>query len=156
MKWIVLVLILGVLSQIAFAQEVIKIITLKNQPIVIGKLNGKKAYFLIDTGSDVTLLNLKDANKFRFKFRKIDLQGYKLSALGSEHQQEIWMAYNVAIHLGNKKMKGYFKVFDLSRIASSIRRDSGIKINGIIGSDVMKKHKFLIDYEAKEISIKRD
>ncbi|MBX2842122.1 MAG: aspartyl protease family protein [Flammeovirgaceae bacterium] len=41
--------------------------SLKAKPIIKGKINGQNAYFLIDTGADITLLDSKDAKKFQYR-----------------------------------------------------------------------------------------
>ena len=127
-------------------------VELDDQPIVMGELNGKRAYFLIDTGSDLTILNLKAARKYGFKIRSARAGKYKISGLDSEHRGRFLLASRAELILGGRSMRGSYKVFDLSHIVKSIMDDTGIRITGIIGSDLMKKRKFVIDYEAEEIS----
>ena len=123
---------------------------------MIGELNGKRAYFLIDTGSDLTILNSKDARKYGFKIRATRAGKYKISGLDSEHRGRFLLAFKAELILGGRNMRGSYKVFDLSHIIKSILDDTGIRITGIIGSDLMKRHKFVIDYEAEEISFAPD
>jgi len=44
-----------------------------------------------------------------------------------------------------------FGACDMYRLVHSIHAKTGIKIAGIIGSDMMKKYKFKIDYAEKKI-----
>lgn len=151
MKPIVLILIFLFIGQTMLAQEAMKMVKVKGQPIIVGNLNGKKAYFLVDTGSDVTFLNLKDAYRYKFKYAKTVIPGYQLSGLTSRHGEEMLEAYNVDLYLGRRKIEAKYRVFDLTNIIESIGASTGVWINGIIGSDVMRRYKFFIDYEANEI-----
>lgn len=134
------------------AQETIKMVKAKGKPIVIGELNGKKAFFLVDTGSDITIINLIDAKRYKLKYRETILKGYKLSGLTSAYSGDILIADNVDLYLGTKKLDGCYKLIDLSNLVNSMSKSARISINGIIGSDLMRKYKFLIDYNTKEIS----
>lgn len=153
MKLFISILILAMVGPSVAGQEIISMIKVKNQPIIIGELNGRKAYFLVDTGSSVSILNSKDAKRFKFGYRKINLKDYRLSGINWQHR-EVLIAYNVDFYLSGKKIPCSYMVFDISNIVESIKLNTGIKINGIIGSDLMKKHHFLIDYQAKEIRFK--
>lgn len=139
-------------SQFVLAQKSIKIIKLGHQPIVAGKLNGKKAYFLVDTGSDATFLNSKDAKKFKFKSKKMLNRKYKLAGFDSDFNGDLLVATDIEMNLGGELMRGSYKLFDISNIAQSISQSGGIRINGIIGSDLMKRYNFVIDYKAREIT----
>ena len=46
----------------------------------------------------------------------------------------------------------HFFAFDLTNIISSLHANTGMKVVGIIGSDVMRKHGFKIDYGNKLVS----
>ena len=130
-------------------------IRLDNQPIIKGQINGRRAYFLVDTGSDITMLNLMDAKKYGFKISKSRLNGYVVSGLQSQIKDFVLHTCTTELLLGETRIKRNYKVFDLSHIIESIRVDTGIRINGIIGSDLMKRYHFLIDYQAKEIRLNK-
>ena len=134
------------------AQDTVKMHRMNDQPIVVGKLNGKKAYFLVDSGADICILNKKDVGRYNIRYRKSNSKGNKISGLGSRLEGNILVAINSNFYLGNKKMEACFKVMDLSIIKGSIGSRSGVWINGIIGSDLMKKYQFIIDYSRQELS----
>ncbi len=134
------------------AQEQIKVVGMKQQPIVLGKLNGKNAYFLIDTGADISILNKADIRRFKIKSRKTLVRDHVISGLVSQHEQEILVATNANLYMANKKMNVCFKVLDITNVKVSLGRDCGIWINGIIGSDLMQQYNFVIDYGRQRIS----
>ena len=136
--------------------ELVDVVVMRDQPIVKGKMNGKPAYFLLDTGSDITLLNTGDAKKYGYSYRnRSDLRGYRLSGLGKS-TKEVLGIYNVDLQLGSQKIKDTFIAYDLSNIIYSLSLSAGtsIKINGIIGSRVLKRHGFVIDYDLNEVKMK--
>lgn len=143
-------------GQVVLAQNEVRMIGTMHQPIVRGELNGKKAFFLIDTGSSITLLNLKAAPKYDFGLARMNLEGYRLSGLNSEHKSGVLAATNAKLFLGGKRMQGAFRVIDLSYIIQSIAESTGIRIAGIIGSDLMRRHNFVIDYREREINFGKD
>ena len=134
--------------------ELVDVVVMREQPIVKGIMNGKKAYFLLDTGSDVTLLNIGDAKKYGFSYRnRNDLRGYRLSGLGKS-TTELLGIYNVDLQLGSQKINDVFLAYDISNIIRSLNAGTSIEINGIIGSKALKRHGFVIDYDLNEVRMK--
>jgi hypothetical protein len=146
------------ISHTIFAQneyELIDVVVMRDQPIVQGKMNGKTAYFLLDTGSDVTLLNTGDAKRYGYAYHtRRDLRGYRLAGLGKS-TNEVLGIYNVDLRLGSQKIKDIFIAYDLSNIIRSLNAGSSIKINGIIGAKALRRHGFVIDYDLNEVKMKR-
>jgi len=151
MKALMFLLFLFFCSIAVMAQDSIKMLG-ADQPIIVGEINGKKAYFLIDTGADVTMLNSTESKKYKYENKLWVGKNYKLSGLNSEHQGEVYVAKNVELIVGGRKIKGSYKSIDLTYIARSIAGDSSIKIAGIIGSDVMRRHDFVINYKTRNIT----
>ncbi len=124
-----------------------------NQPIVKATLNGETAYFLIDTGAEITCLHIYDSKKYNFKYRPSDRKSV-VSGLNASSRRH-YIAYGFEMKLGEVLMTNKFRVLDVTNIINSIETDSGIKISGIIGSDMMQKHHFVINYETKEIQFSK-
>ena len=134
--------------------QLIDVVVMRDQPIVRGKMNGKTAYFLLDTGSDVSLINMGDAKRYGFRYRtRRDRRGYQLSGLGKS-TRELIDVYDMDLQLGAQQINGIFLAYDLSNIIQSLNADSYVKINGIIGSRVLRRHGFVIDYDLKEVKMK--
>jgi len=53
MKFINFISIFCLIGQSVGAQVTIKMVRVKGQPIVVGELNGNRAFFLVDTCSDI-------------------------------------------------------------------------------------------------------
>ncbi len=138
---------------IAYGQSEMKMMRPKHQPIIKVQINGKPAFLLVDTGSAITLIDENLADKYGFDVLKMRARGYQLTGLSSTHKDAISIASDLELQIGGKKMKGTVKVFDLSRIAESISEKAGIRIAGILGSDIMRRHQFVIDYRAREVTL---
>ncbi|MEQ9438278.1 MAG: retropepsin-like aspartic protease [Cyclobacteriaceae bacterium] len=136
------------------AYEILDVVVMRDQPIVRGEMNGKTAYFLLDTGSDVSLINTGDAEKYGFSYiTNNGLKGYQLAGLGAS-TNELFNIYNIDLRLGSQKIKAIFIAYDLSNIIRSLNTNTPIRINGIIGSKALRKHGFVIDYDLKEVKMK--
>ena len=133
------------------AQDTIKVHRMKELPIVVGELNGKRAYFLVDTGASITILNQSDAQRLKIRYRKSISKSHVISGVVSNHNQSILVAVNAKLYLNGRKIDACFKILNLTNIKNSIRSSSGIWISGIIGSDIMIPYNFVIDYSTQEI-----
>ncbi|MEM1135813.1 MAG: retropepsin-like aspartic protease [Bacteroidota bacterium] len=113
---------------------------LKLKPIIEGKINGKKAHFLIDTGSDITLLNTKFLKEYNFLvwkgFKKVDFVAFDGSS------KEILNTSRVVVSLGSREIKTRCYAASIS-----------LPIAGIIGSDVLKKYNCIINYKEEKLLI---
>ena len=151
MKWMTCFFLFATCFTGVFTQEVLKMISVDDQPIVLGKLNGKKAYFLVDSGADISLIDASQKKKYGIRTTDLDLTNREIYDLSSKHKKVVPVAKEVQVRLCDELVKGRFLVLDIETLVDAIRRSNGIKIAGIIGSDVMKKYAFLIDYGEKEV-----
>ncbi|MEO1050614.1 MAG: aspartyl protease family protein [Bacteroidota bacterium] len=126
-------------------REYLEIVSKTKKPIVMGELNGKKAYFLLDTGSDITILNARYQDHYEFKSNMPYYRAVKVTGLGST-EQSVAYAFKINLKLGSKGIRTHYYAYDLSKVMASLERKSGIEIAGIIGSDVMRSYGFQIDY----------
>ncbi|MDF9801135.1 hypothetical protein OKW21_006398 [Catalinimonas alkaloidigena] len=133
-------------AQMTFAQvSPIKIKKLNSKPIVEAKLNGKKAYFLLDTGSDITVLHDENAKHFDFKIKRMVSPQRVAGIHGNVNNMN--RAYGLKLELGDLPIKIPFFTYDLSSVIQAIHSSTLLRISGIIGSDVMIKYGFIIDYK---------
>ena len=134
--------------------EYVRIVNLQQKPIIQGTLNGKTAYFLLDTGSDFTLLHEGMSKKYGFSLLDHRQDEPNLKALGVGGQVvQFKSVCNAIIALGNTELSGDYHTYDMSRLVTVIQKKCGIEIAGIIGSDTMKRHGVIIDYKSREIGV---
>ncbi len=158
-KTVLLVIIvrIGFLTVPSMAQKesvTFPIHSIHPKPIVKVTLNGKAAYFLLDTGSDINIVNSSDAGKYDFAVYKINYGNRGSIATVNGTERDFGHAYNIHIMIGGRHIPCGVVSMDISSIVKSVRKKTGISIAGIIGSDTMKSYHFIIDYENEVIAIK--
>ncbi len=127
--------------------KTLEIVSLKSKPIVVGYINGKKAYFLLDTGSDLTIINRNAARKYGFKLIT-NYNNKLIEGLGST-TTEIKRVGGIFLKMNDTHINTKFYAFNLNNIVRSLEIKTNREIVGIIGSDVMKKYNFSIDFGNK-------
>lgn len=101
--------------------------------IVECTVNGKKGYFLIDTGASVALIAEDRVKKYGFaKGRK-----YPGSIVGAGGEIDGVYYCNTFVNLEGKDIP-QFLIADISEIRRSIERETGVEILGIISLPQMK------------------
>jgi len=107
-KAIVALLLCLIVSYVAVTQSAVKMMSLENQPIVKGKLNGKTVYFRVDSGSDVLIFNLRDVKRYKINYGRMVSSRYKFSGLNSEHNGELLVTNGADMYLDENKMEGQY------------------------------------------------
>lgn len=101
--------------------------------IIEGQVNGKTAYFLIDTGASVGLI---DNNQVKnYDIEKGKRFGGTLVGAGGEMKNV--RHCNTFINVGGKDIP-QFLLADIDGVVDSIKRETGIDILGIISLPQMK------------------
>ncbi len=151
MKAISIILVLFLCTW-AYGQKVSHIkMQSTTKPIIKTEINGKTAYFLIDTGSSMTIINSS-------KLEKYDLETLKFTsrrkAVGFNGNRE-WMlkVTNAEMRLDGQFSYDDFYSMNLDLIAQSILKETNIKITGIIGTDLLRKHHCIINYNQRRLTI---
>jgi hypothetical protein len=135
-----------------FEYEYIKIFNLYRKPIVEATLNGQKAYFLLDTGSDITMLNKEERNKYGYKLYARENENHAAVGIGGK-TAALTSIYRVHLKLGSTRIVTKYLAYDMSDLVRAIDQSTGVKISGIIGSDAMKRYGVIIDYKKRVVGI---
>lgn len=108
--------------------------------IIEAEVNGKKGFFLIDTGASVGLIAEDKVKKFDIvRGRK-----YPGSLVGAGGEMEDVYYCNTFVRFGGKDIP-QFLITDISGVRNSIERETGIEILGIIGLSQMKITSMQVD-----------
>jgi hypothetical protein len=153
MKTLQTILILTIIVFSAEAHTVennIEIVSLEKVPIIEVHLNGKTAYFVLDSGSDVSLLHLGEVENYQFYRQK---RASKSIVGASGGKQPLFEASQIELQIGHQPLKTMYYTTDLSSIVESLSNSTGFTISGIIGMDLMRKYGFEIDYGNQELSL---
>lgn len=118
--------------------------------ITEGLINGKEARFVIDTGASRTvfdkkkILNYIDSPEFSKK------EGLSAGIGGVDIYSFVFIIDKLSF--GGLIIRDYQCVaMDLSNINDSYEKINLTGIDGVIGGDILKKYKAIINYKAKKI-----
>ena len=114
--------------------------------IVEVKINGKSAYMLIDTGASAGMIDVNQADDFDV----VVGNKYCGSIVGAGGEmQDVRHTHTMAEFEGKKIPQ--FLLADISNIVRSIKRETGVKILGIISLKQMSIIGMNIDVNSSEI-----
>jgi hypothetical protein len=110
---------------------------------VIAKINGVKGNFILDTGASTSFVakNLKE--KFKLTLGESQI---KASGAGPE-QIDAFVSRNNQLNFGQWSLKKCtIALIDLDPINAAFEAADLVAVDGIIGADVLKNGKAIIDY----------
>ena len=109
---------------------------------VEGKVNGKKAEFILDTGASASVLDQARIAYFDLKPKEHNAKASGLGATDFKVQRSI----NNKMILGKLLIGSYaLKIIDLSHVNRALRSKGVKQIDGVIGADILNKKKAIID-----------
>lgn len=115
------------------------------------KINGVKGRFILDTGASNTCIGIDKIEHF-----KLISKTSKIKAAGAgATNMETLISKNNTIEIGDwtkKKLK--IVLFDLVHVNEALTTHKALPVDGIIGADILKKAKALIDYDKKRVYLK--
>ncbi len=123
-------------------------------PVVEGTLNGKKAFFIIDSGASVSVLDEKQSNRYGYHIDEGFFENSTIAGYGGTSSVSA-AAVGVDLVIGNKELSTDYRSKDISEVVNVIKQNTGVTITGIIGSDIMKSYKFVLDYSSNSVYIKK-
>jgi hypothetical protein len=127
-------------------ENVIPFKTMNNLPIIEAEINGISAKFLVDSGASISALDLTASYVYGYS---IDFDKPTGTATGIGGKQPLYYMKNVKFSSTVKDTVDIsFRGMDLVKF----RIDYGIL--GILGSDYLKSHGFIIDYKNNVIKKK--
>jgi hypothetical protein len=123
-------------------------------PLIKVKLNGKTAHFIVDTGASVSLLNEGEAEYFGFQTRS-DEDLDEVCVTGLNGTAVANRVSPCVLELGTLTVRSHhFKSRDMVEFSRPFMDQAGIRIAGILGSDLMMYYHLQIDYKNHMISFK--
>lgn len=115
------------------------------------RINGVKGLFLLDTGASTTCIDLNQQSVFLLDSSQSNV---KASGAGSNDLYTEVSKGN-RIQLGKwKSNNNTFVLLDLTHVNIALDQYDLPKVQGIIGSDLLKKHHGVIDYSSRLLFIR--
>lgn len=111
-------------------------------PLVTFTNNNKVFAFLLDTGSNVSLINESALESMSYEEDESEIDLYGLD--GIERTGKIIISY---LTYESVSYKAHFVVTDLTPTFSQIKREHGVMLHGILGSDFFKAYEYILDFD---------
>jgi hypothetical protein len=121
-------------------------------PVVSGRINGKQAWFIVDTGASVSVLNASEARHFGFQVANtVYHEARSINGLGG--RSNIYKVSGCDLEIGQLSLKYIaWQGQDMHALFQAIHDNEEIRIAGIIGSDVLSKYRISIHYNKLALS----
>lgn len=127
--------------------------TQDDKPLVNVRINGQNAYFLVDTGSDVSLLFSEYKVAFDFQTKEGIPSGLKSITGVQGRSVALQRTYHARVEAEGCYFPVRFPALQGGRYLEVVAKNSELQIVGIIGVDLMRQLKMQIDYGANEVTM---
>ena len=113
-------------------------------------INGVEGKFILDSGASSSCICLSLENKF-----KIDSKKNKIKASSAtSNMEDTRLSKNNTIKIGKWRSTINLVSIDMTHINRVLNEKVTESVDGIIGADVLKKSKAVIDYESNKLYLK--
>ena len=114
-------------------------------------INGSKGRFILDTGASSSCVGFEAIDRFNLKVKDSEIKA--VGAGASDMVTQISKSNNLKIGKWEKNRAALI-LFNLSHVNKGLINHNAEPVDGIIGADVLKKGKAIIDYEKKYLYLK--
>ncbi|GGH44816.1 acid protease [Mangrovimonas yunxiaonensis] len=126
-------------------------LTKTNHFEIRASINGVKGSFILDTGASSSCLDFESINRFKLKAKDSEVKAAGAGAIDMTTQ----IAPKNKVKIGKwKKDKVALILFSLSHVNTALVNHNAKPVDGIIGADILKKAKAIIDYDKKYLYLK--
>lgn len=149
MKSVIMFIVFFFIALTGFTQVNLPFKVTKSNLLVVGvTLNGKYVMMLVDCGSEITILEKSQADIFGFK--EADTDDTENSDW-SGHSVGLSKVQYATIQIGSIKVYDNIKAADIKKLLSGISATVKANVIGIIGSDVLRANKLIVDYNTMSL-----
>ncbi|MFS4493283.1 TIGR02281 family clan AA aspartic protease [Maribacter sp. 2308TA10-17] len=128
------------------------VLTATNHFEIVAKINGITGRFILDTGASNTCIGFDKLEFFNLTSKESKI---KAAGAGATNMETLISTKN-QIEIGNwKKNKLKIVLFDLVHVNEALTAHQALPVDGIIGADVLKKAKAIIDYNKRFVYLKQ-
>jgi hypothetical protein len=128
------------------------VLTETNHFELVASINGVTGKFILDTGASNTCVGMDKIEFFKMLSETTDI---KAAGAGATEMETLISNKN-KIEIGDwKKKKQKVVLFDLTHVNQALVSHNALPVDGIIGADLLKKGKAVIDYNKKCLYLKK-
>ncbi|WP_250435400.1 retropepsin-like aspartic protease [Hanstruepera flava] len=114
-------------------------------------INGIKGRFILDTGASNSCVGFDAVDNFKLKAKDSEVKAAGAGAIDMLTQ----ISKRNKLKIGKwKHDKVALILFNLSHVNTALTNHDAEPVDGIIGADILKKSKAIIDYEKKYLYLK--
>lgn len=126
-------------------------LTKTNHFEVRATINGVKGLFILDTGASGSCVGFEAIDTFKLKAKDSEVKAAGAGATDMVTQ----ISKKNDLKIGRwKKNKVALILFNMTHVNSALIAHNAKPVDGIIGADILKKSKAIIDYEKKYLYLK--
>ena len=129
----------------------LKLIFLETKHYLIeAKINGVNGRFILDSGASSSCIctSLED------KFKVISKENKEKASSATSQMKHTKISRSNAIQIGKWNSKTSLITFDMSHINTALSEKKINPIDGIIGADILKNSKAILDYKTNKLYLK--
>ena len=125
--------------------------TVTNHYQAKAKINNIDGLFILDTGASNTCVNLKFSKKFNLIFEESKIK----ASSATDSMDETKISKKNSLKIGKWiHLKCSIILFNMDHINQALNERDITNVDGIIGADILKKGKAIIDYEKNRLYLK--
>jgi hypothetical protein len=113
-------------------------------------INGVEGKFILDSGASSSCACLSLENKFKISSKKNKIK----ASSATSNMEDTRLSKNNTIELGKWRSKINLVSIDMTHINRVFSEKETESVDGILGADVLKKSKAVIDYESNKLYLK--
>ncbi|WP_370454716.1 TIGR02281 family clan AA aspartic protease [uncultured Winogradskyella sp.] len=114
-------------------------------------INGVKGRFILDTGASSSCVGFEAIEQFNLKVVDSEIKAVGAGASGMDTK----LSKSNTVKIGKwKKQRIALVLFNLTHVNEGLVNHNADKVDGIIGADILKKGKGIIDYDKKYLYLK--
>lgn len=128
------------------------VLTETNHFEITAKINGVTGRFILDTGASNTCVGFDKIEFFALTSKESKV---KAAGAGGINMETLISTKNKIKVGGWKKNKLKIVLFDLVHINEALTAHKALPVDGIIGADILKKARAIIDYDKSCVYLKQ-
>ncbi|MEL0455455.1 retropepsin-like aspartic protease [Flavobacteriaceae bacterium SZ-1-7] len=126
-------------------------LTKTNHFEIKASINGKKGLFILDTGASNSCVGFEGIETFQLNAEDSLIKAAGAGAVNMETKT----SQKNKVKIGKwKSSKVVLVLFNLTHVNTALTEHKSKPVDGIIGADILKKGKAIIDYEKKYLYLK--
>ncbi|WP_100613478.1 retropepsin-like aspartic protease family protein [Confluentibacter citreus] len=114
-------------------------------------INGHKGLFILDTGASSSCLGFEAIETFKLNVEDSEIKAAGAGAANMDTKMSIKNKVKIGKWRSNKTA---LILFNLTHVNEALTNHNSKPVDGIIGADILKKGKAIIDYDKKHLYLK--